>query len=262
MKRLILLIGALALSPFALSQAQPAAVPRYDHVVVVIEENHAYKSIIGSTKASYINSLANQGALFANAFAEAHPSQPNYFALFTGSTWGIKDDDTHNFAGPSFGGQLVAAGKTFIGYFERGSPRKHNPWESFADSKTLGRNLSAFPTDFTKLPTVSYVLPNAEDDMHSGTVQRADRWLKTHLDAYATWAKTHNSLLIVTWDEDDKTQNNQIADIFVGANVTPGKYPERIDHYSILRTLEEMYGLDPLGNARTATPITSIWASR
>ena len=57
-----------------------------DHVVIVIEENHSFSSIIGSSQAPFINSLAQQGALFTQSFGVEHPSQPNYLDLFSGST--------------------------------------------------------------------------------------------------------------------------------------------------------------------------------
>src|SRR5262245_24504439 len=90
-----------------------AAVPRYDHVVIVIEENHAQPQIIGSSSAPYMNSLAQQGANFTNSYAITHPSQPNYLALFAGSTLGITDDSTpHTFSSDNLGSQLLAAGLT------------------------------------------------------------------------------------------------------------------------------------------------------
>src|SRR5207247_939855 len=52
---------------------------------------------------------------------------------------------------------------------------------------------------------------------------------------------------------------NRIATIWVGPMVQPGRYAERITHYSVLRTLEEMYGLEPLGGAARTEPITSPW---
>ena len=77
--------------------------------------------------------------------------------------------------------------------------------------------------------------------------------------AYATWAKSNNSLLIVQFDEDDGSQNNHIATIFVGAMVKPGKYSEKINHYNVLRTIEDMYKLPRLANAANAKPITDAW---
>src|SRR5436190_4021931 len=91
-------------------------VPTPSHVVIAIEENHAYSQIIGSSSAPYINSLANSGALFTQSFAITHPSEPNYLAFFSGSTQGITDDSCpHTFAPPDLGGELIAAGLTFGG---------------------------------------------------------------------------------------------------------------------------------------------------
>ena len=74
-----------------------------------------------------------------------------------------------------------------------------------------------------------------------------------------TWAKTHNSLLIVTFDEDQGTSSNQIATIFVGPMVKTGKYRENINHYNVLRTLEAIYGLAYTGKAASSTTITDVW---
>ena len=96
------------------------------------------------------------------------------------------------------------------------------------------------------------------DDMHDGTVQQGDQWIQSNMSAYATWAAAHNSLLIVTWDEDDNG-NNQIATIFYGANLKPGRYSEKINHYNTLATIETMFGVPLLNNAATAAPIADVW---
>ncbi len=89
-----------------------------------------------------------------------------------------------------------------------------------------------------------------------------DGWARSHLNAYAQWAKTHNSLLIVTFDEDDRVGGNRIPTLFVGAHVTPGKYREPVDHFRVLRTIEEMYGLPALGKAASRTAITDVFRSQ
>jgi phosphatidylinositol-3-phosphatase len=257
------------------SAAPAPSVPRWDHVVVVVEENHSYADIIGRPDAPYLNSLAGQGALFTSSFAVAHPSEPNYLALFSGSTQGIGDDSCpHTFASPNLGAQLRSAGLGFAGYSE-GLPaagstvcsagqyaRKHSPWVDFS-TVPASANLpfSAFPADHATLPTVSLVIPDLADDMHDGTVAQGDTWLRAHLDGYAQWARTHHSLLVVTWDEDDYSQANQVPTIIAGAGVRPGRYAERVDHYSVLRTLETAYGLPPIGNAASAAAITDSWAA-
>src|SRR5215204_597200 len=95
------------------------SVPQFDHIVVVIEENRPFSAIIGSDKAPFINKLASQGALFTRSFGLTHPSQPNYLAIFSGSMQGITHNDCPvDLPGPSLGGELIAAGKTFAGYSE------------------------------------------------------------------------------------------------------------------------------------------------
>ncbi len=246
--------------------------PRYRHVgefglallalaglVVAVVLIFAIGQIIDAEKAPFIVGLAGRGAIFANAFALTHPSQPNYLALFSGSTQDVTDNGFHMFHGPTLAGQLHAANKTFIGYIETGSPRKHNPWESFADSQRVQRDLSAFPLDFTRLPTVSFVIPSQLNDMHDGTIEEGDAWLRQHLGAYVEWCREHNSLLIVTFDEDDFTGDNRVLTIIFGDHVNPGRYGERIDHYTVLRTIQAMYGLAPLAHSADQQPINDIW---
>src|SRR5262249_36716906 len=168
--------------------------------------------------------------------------------------------------------QLMTAGLTFRGYSEsmpsagftgcsRGNyARKHNAWVDF-NNVPAADNLpfSSFPADFTKLPTVAFVSPNLCNDMHDCPVSTGDAWLRTHMAAYANWAMTHNSLLIVTFDEDNDTAANHVFTFFVGQHVRPGSYDEMVNHYTVLRTLEEAYGLPPINDAAAATPITDVW---
>jgi phosphatidylinositol-3-phosphatase len=122
-------------------------------------------------------------------------------------------------------------------------------------------NLKKFPHDFTKLPTVSFAIPNICNDMHSGSIQAGDEWLHDHLRRYAHWSKKHNSLLVVTWDEaaGPDSKSNPIPTIFYGAHIQRGHYHENINHFNVLRTIEDMYGLTPTGAAASATPITDVF---
>ena len=257
------IIAALAAGimslPIQTAHAADPNVPQFDHVVVVIMENHAFHQIVRPNRAPFIFRLATNGALFVNAFAVSHPSQPNYFALFSGSTQGVRDNEDHTFDAPNLASALAAAGKSFIGYVETGSPRKHNPWESFVNARATERNLTDFPNDFTRLPTVSFVIPDNNHDMHDGSVRDGDAWLKEHLEKYAEWAKSHNSLLIVTFDEDDNSAENHIPTIIYGARVRPGRYVDRISHYSVLSTVLAMYAVPPIAEAVTTPPIRTIW---
>jgi hypothetical protein len=106
---------------------------------------------------------------------------------------------------------------------------------------------------------VSFVVPNLCDDMHDCSVKTGDTWVKNHIDGYVQWAKTHNSLLVLTFDEDDSSQSNQIPTVFVGQHVKTGNFSEHINHYNVLRTLEDAFTLPYAGQSGTATPITDVW---
>ena len=256
--------------------------PRPDHIVVVIEENHSFAQIINSPAAPYLNALIEKGALLTNSYGITHPSQPNYIALFAGSTEGIIANNCPLvLTVPNLRSTLAQVGRSFVGYSEDlpavGSTdcivasyvRKHNPWVNWQSSpinqvpSSENRPFSDFPTDFSAPPTVSIIVPNQQNDMHDGKdpdrIQRGDQWLKTHLSRYVEWAESHNSLLIVTWDEDDGKSDNHIPMIVVGPMVRRGRHDEKIDHYGLVRTITEMHGAQPIGLSRQARPLTSIW---
>jgi hypothetical protein len=312
------LILTLIAAEFAtLAGIASAQIPQYDHVVVVIEENHNFGQIMGSLSAPYINSLAATSALFTSSHGTEHPSQPNYLDLYSGFNQAVAADSTSPlapFTTANLGASLMNAGRTFADYSESlpyslpgnrtvavdpstpgataygylgdsysASPglteyeRKHNPSANWQNETSPGTNqlpattnqpFTAFPSDFSLLPTVSFVIPNQQNDMHDGSVLQGDLWLATNLDAYRQWALTHNSLLIVTFDEGSEDLNtpvdsagNQVVTIFSGQNVVAGQYSEPVTHFSVLRTLENMYGLPTSGPGDLAAlPITDVFA--
>lgn len=256
--------------------------PRPNHIVIVIEENKSYKQIIGNIKAQYVNQLAKEGALFTNSYAVTHPSQPNYLALFSGSTHGVQSNQCPvSVSGSNLASELQENGLTFTIYSEsipsigydgclsknQYYARKHNPavnWQGVNVSPKVNMPFSEFPSDYTRLPTVSMVVPNIINDMHGNKtnyelISHGDIWLKSNFDAYVQWAKKNNSLLIITWDEDDGSEGNHIPTIFVGPMVKPGVYNNRINHFNVLRTIIDMYGLSLVGDIEGANPIVEVW---
>jgi hypothetical protein len=244
-----------------------------DHVVVAVFENKDLDHVLGAGQAPFFDQLAAGGAAFTDAHGETHPSQGNYVALFSGDTHGVVDDSCpQTIDAPNLAGQLAAAGKSFVGYSESMPSagytgcssgryaRKHNPWVDFpALPASVNQPLTAMPADFAQLPTVSFVIPDLCSDMHDCPVSTGDQWARDHLAAYASWARSHNSLLIVTFDEDEGSQANHIPTIVVGPMVSATRSSQRIDHYTLLRTIEDMYHLTPLGHAAAAQPLDGIW---
>jgi hypothetical protein len=258
------------------------AIPKPDHIVVAIFENRAYSQIIRSDSAPYIKSLANDtfSANFIRSYAIEHPSQPNYLDLFSGSNQGVTDNNHPTnapFTSPNLGKQLIDAGLSYITYSEDlpfvgydgdssgAYVRKHNPAANWMGTGTnqipehTNQPFTAFPSDYSKLPTVSIVIPNVNNDMHNGSISSADAWVKSYLAKYIQWAKTHNSLFILTFDEDDKKHNNHIVTIFMGGMVKGGRYSTKINHFNVLRTIESMYGLTYAGNALNVKSIANCW---
>ncbi|MEC0094027.1 alkaline phosphatase family protein [Paenibacillus macquariensis] len=248
---------------------------KVDHIVVIVEENHSYREIYNNSNAPYMNQLMNNGANLVNHYAIEHPSQPNYLDLFSGNNQGVTNDKTpkHLFKTDNLASELIAKGLTFGGYSE-GLPnigfsgpydlktnyaRKHNPWVNFTNIPTsVNMPFTSFPKDYSKLPTISFVIPNMDHDIHDGTVKEADLWLKENLSAYIKWAEKHNSLLILTWDEDDMSAKNKIPTVLFGPMVKKGTYNVKSNHYSLLRTIEDIYGLQQLGKSKQAKPL-EIW---
>ena len=276
--------------------APAAALPRYDHIIIVVEENKDYDQIIGNKAAPYLNHLAAEGVDFTRMFAEEHPSEGNYFWLFAGSNMNVGFHDrvpAGEFSAPNLAAQLIAKGLSFTGYAQSlprdGSEvswaplgclwrcryaRKHVPWISFANvPAAANRRFADFPADYRKLPTVAFVIPDLEHDMHNGapanSIPRGDRWLQRNLGGYQRWAKAHDSLLIVTFDENaDRTgyrgltdpavapdhdpsrrdRRNRIPTIFAGAHLRRG-YADGtpLTHVNLLRTIEAIYGLAKSG---------------
>jgi acid phosphatase len=250
--------------------------PRPDHILIVIEENRSYREIMDEeNRDSYIHALARRGALYTNSFGVTHPSQPNYLAIFSGSTQGIGNNACPlSFHSDNLATALIDAGLSFASYAESlpslgdkscesgAYRRKHNPissWQGTRLPESLNRPFTEFPTNFADLPTVAFVIPDQDHDMHDGSFKNADDWLKLHIAPYVDWAMKNNSLLILTWDEDNYRANNHVATILVGPMVATGKSDQHIDHYSVLRTLLDFYGLPSLGNSTSAAPLRGVW---
>jgi PKD repeat protein len=292
-------IPLLLTTAAAAAQPQAVAVARPDHVVVVMMENKDYADIVGNadpnTGAPFINALLPIAANFTDSHGVQHPSEPNYMELFSGGAQGITANETPAhlpLTVPNLGAQLFGAGYAFIQYAE-GLPSDgftgtaeagySSPYGTYYPSENVAiwwtstatpqpantmqpsvmRTMQGFPTDYSQLPTVSFVHATEDDNMHNDGVHHGDNWLRLHMSGYAQWAMKHNSLLVLTWDESrgDAPDTNHIATLFIGPMVTPGNYPETINHYNLLRTLEDMYGLGYAGAAASANPITDVWNS-
>jgi len=155
--------------------------------------------------------------------------------------------------------------------------RKHVPFLSFREvqEKWCDRVIRVdsskadnfFSQDAKKgLVAYSFYSPNMNHDGHDTTVTIAGAWTKKFLDDTFPEKLRQGTLAIVTFDESGGNADNRIFTLFLGDMVkdasqqdiqTLGRY---YTHYSVLRTIEDNFGLEPLtANDRNATPITGIW---
>src|SRR3954447_23956432 len=247
---------------------------QYDHVVWVVMENKAYGSIIGSASAPYENQLAAQCASAVNFFAETHPSLPNYIAMTSGSPQGISDDNppsSHPLDVPSIFSQLGTGWRSLQESMSSNClltnsgtyAVKHNPAAYYTNIRSDCASLDVplrNPPDLSARFT--FVTPNLCSDTHDCSVQTGDAWLHGFLAKVFSSAeyRAGATAVFLTWDEDDSSHSNHIATIVAAPSVAPGMAPTaRFNHYSMLRTTEEMLGLGLLGKARSATSMRSAF---
>jgi hypothetical protein len=246
-------------------------VPAFDHVFLVIMENHGFSEIIASPDAPFINSLVASYGLAANYTAVSHPSLPNYLALTGGDTFGITEDCTDCFqAAPNLAAdRLTPAGLTWRGYMESlPSPgftgdaypymQKHDPFIYYDDIREVPEQ-AANVVPYTQLaadlassrttPSFGWITPNMLNDMHDGTVAQGDAWLSAQVPLLlaAPAFTERRSLLVITWDENEGDPGNQVPAIVVARGV-PAGFRSRVayNHYSLLRTIEAVWDLKPL----------------
>jgi phosphatidylinositol-3-phosphatase len=248
----------------------------YQHVVWVVMENKSYGEIIGSSSAPYLNKLAAQCGVASNFHAETHPSLPNYIAMTSGSTQGITDDNgpsSHPLGLPSIFSQLGSGGWRSL---EESMPSncylsnsgsyavRHNPAAYYTNVRTA---CGTYDVPLGTTPDISarftFVTPNLCNDMHDCSVQTGDTWLSTFLPKIfgSSQYKAGNTVVFITWDEDDSSAGNHIATLVASPTTKPGTVSSTsFTHYSMLRTTEEMLGLTTfLGNAATAPSMRSAF---
>ena len=288
-----LLVGAAAVVAAAAAIGVAAAhggdgvattVPRLGRVVVVVLENKDRDSVLGSPDAPTFALLARRYAALTNYRAVSHPSLPNYLALVSGSTHGIASDCTACLvAGRSLADTLEAAGRSWKTYAE-GLPRpgftgpfagryakKHDPFVYFrrvlSAPKRLSRvvPLGAFRRDLAAgvLPDYSLVVPDLCNDMHDCPVATGDRWLGRFLAPLLASPQLQGGVVFVVFDESDRSNvggGGIVPAIVAGPLVRPGaRSAVVLDHYSLLRTIEDGWRLPYLGLSARARPITGIW---
>lgn len=257
----------------------------YDHIFIIVMENKNYQQVINNPNAPYINSLAKQGSLATNYHSISSPSLPNYIALLGGQTFGVHSDCTNCFvSGNNLVDQLEATGKTWKSYQESmpqpcfvGNTnlyaQKHNPLIYFDDIRNNPKRcqkivpfgeLSIDLQNLSTTPNFVWITPNLCHDMHNCSVQVGDKWLSVEVPKIleSKAFKDNRSLLILTWDE-GTIFNDHIPTVLVGHSIKVGFQTNKYySHYSLLHTIQILWGLGTLANTEKPTsPMSDIFES-
>jgi hypothetical protein len=258
--------------------------PGIRHVIVVLLENEEYGGVTSSSM-PYLTGLAATYGLSTRYDAVAHPSLPNYLALWAGSTFGVNDDRVYNLSARSISNQMTAAGLSWRAYMQnypatpgchRGAAyadgvdgwgvagtyaRKHDPAMSFTSVSTTGECANVRPlAAFDPLVNFAFVAPNLCNDGHDCGLRTADAFLRVflpHAFRSPDWAHT---LLVVTFDEGSTSSGGgghvftMVARAGLGHVVSSRPH----DHYGLLRTIQAIFGLPCLRNSCSANPMSEF----
>jgi phosphatidylinositol-3-phosphatase len=259
--------------------------PSFAHVFVIVMENKEASSIIGNGEAPYINDLANEYGLASNYTAVSHPSEPNYLALWSGSTHGVTDDGLYDFtSGSTLADQIQATGRTWhvaaqnvpLGCYggttasdgEDGTgtyARKHEPaisWTSVAGNPTHCANITDFSHFDPTLGSFWLIVPNLCNDMHDCSIATGDAFLRGFLPRILTSSAFANSVIFLTWDEGSTATGGggRVATVVISPLGKPAFVSStNHSHYSLLHTIEKAWGMPCLANACAANDLREFF---
>ena len=266
--------------------------PNFSHVFLIVMENEESTGIMGNSAAAYINALAGGHGLATEYFAVSHPSLPNYLALTAGSTFGIASDCTGCYVNATnIADQVESSGRSWKAYMESMPSscyvgdaypymQKHNPFIYYNDIRTNPARCAEHVVPFTQLstdltngtvPNFAWITPNMCNDMHDCSIATGDAWLaKVVPGILASSAFQNGGVLFITWDEGESSAGccgnaagGQVATLVIAPNGVAGLRSTIAEtHYSLLRTIEDAWGLSALGQAASALAMREYFRSQ
>jgi phosphatidylinositol-3-phosphatase len=261
----------------------PAPVPAFRHVYLIVLENRPFDEVIGDHAAPTLNAIAQGGAVSLDYHSVGRPSQPNYIALVSGSRQGVTDDAPHDLNAPTIADQLEAAGRswavsaenvpggcfagaTFTGGVDGDGTyaRKHEPFISFSGISADQARCAAHIHDLSFFDPAAadfqLIVPNLCHDAHDCPLGVADDWLATFSPRILESAAFKDrGVLFITFDEAD-LDTDHIPMIVTGTGVLPGTVShDRRTHYAWLRTVQDGFGLPCLLNSCTSGNLSGLF---
>jgi hypothetical protein len=283
MRSLAALLLTLLLVPSASAQrrravAHPQTDPPITHVFVVVLEN---TDATAALQQPFLKRLIREGALLRNYHGIAHPSQANYIAMTAGDTYGVVDDSVVNLDVYHIGDLFEENGRTWKTYAEDypGNcslsdkalfARRHVPFLNYTNIQKNRSRCTAHVVNASQLypdlatgaiPNYALYVPNNQNNGHDTSVAVADQYLQNTFGPLLSDPRfTTGLLFVVTFDESATYANNNIITVLWGHRVAAGQVSNAYySHYSLLRTIEEIYGTGTLGlSDAEANPIDDV----
>lgn len=267
------------------TRSKGTTIPKFAHVVVIMEENRNYGELIGNKQAPYLNSLLPRSSLAENYFSIGHPSQPNYLELTSGTNGGVTTNcnpgkGTFCRTGvQNLADQIEKSGRSWKAYMEsmpaactqsdfKSYAVRHNPFVYYTDITSNLARCQAHDVPFAQLkhdlttsktlPDYVFVSPNLCDDMHDCPTKIGDAWLARVVPQIlrSPAFKDQHSLLLITWDESRQAGDGRVPAILIGKDVRAGYVSKnRYTHLSFLHTIEASWALRPLTAATKDAPV-------
>jgi hypothetical protein len=274
----------------AVTQLTPAPagtlvpVPAFRHAYVIVFENKSLEQFLASPdQAPTFFSLRQRYASLDAYQGVAHPSQPNYIAMIAGSTLGIHNNEPMDVQGETILDQLEAAGRDwrvyaenippgcFAGTFSTGGrdgsgtyARKHDPaisLDAIRESPARCAKIQDFSSFDPAAADLELIIPNLCNDGHDCSLQKADAWLKGFMPKLmASPAYQDGGVIFTLFEESDGTASNIVPSMVISNDVKPGTtslIPH--SHYSLLRTLQESWGLPCLAGSCAANTLGEVF---
>jgi phospholipase C len=277
------------------SPTSQAQMPPSHHVIIVMEENHSYSTVVGD-KDNWpnLNQLIASGALATNYYANFHGSIGDYFMLTTGQQVTADNGSTKVWNVDNIARRMLAQGVSFKVYAEGITQGYlggntglyviiHNPFAMLSDvasnpkvANSVIWPFTQFATDVANnsLPEFSFIVPNLDDDAHSAPPLQADTWLQSKvvmpLTSNPAFQKGGDGVLIVDFDEgaanDVTNGGGHVAAVFWGPIVKAG-YRQASNtlyqHQSMLRTIMQALSLpNPPAAAATAPTMSEFFVQK
>jgi acid phosphatase len=273
--------------PSASSASSPAGgLGEVRKILVIMEENHSVQQAFPGGM-PYLWSLAQRYAYATDWSDVAHPSLPNYLAIFAGSAFNDPNDCPPapgcTYPGPSVFGQALARGESAKAY-EESMPQpcdagftgeydvNHNPWAYFPSesancqagdvpSGTPANGALAGDVRGGTLPNVGLVTPNLLHDGHDGTLAQADAWLRGWIPALMSgpdW-RTGRLAIAVVFDEGETTE--QVPFVLMAPGLSGVKISAAANQYALTRLIDAVIGAPPLRQAGSATDVAPLLGS-